>query len=129
MNAAGALAPIGPDGGGLDGAAMVGFAGTILIVGAYFYLTASARPNPWLLHGANLAGASLLTVSLLVHTNWPSLVLEGFWASIAAWGLWKAWRGRAAAGAPEETPPQALVHTQAQAQVHTQAQPEEQARS
>lgn len=79
---------------GLDWASLVGFLGTICIVGAYFYLTASARPNPWLLHGTNLAGAGLLTVSLLVHTNWPSLVLEGFWAAIALWGLLKAWRAR-----------------------------------
>jgi hypothetical protein len=28
------------------------------------------------------------------HTNWPSLVLEGFWAAIAVWGLAKAVRGR-----------------------------------
>jgi len=29
-----------------------------------------------------------------VHTNWPNLVLEGFWASIALWGLTRALRGR-----------------------------------
>ena len=38
-------------------------------------------------------GAALLTVSLLVHTNWPSLVLEGFWAAIAIFGIAKAVRG------------------------------------
>ena len=42
----------------------------------------------------SVAVAAFLTVSLLVHTNWPSLVLEGFWAAIAATGLVKAARAR-----------------------------------
>jgi hypothetical protein len=62
------------------------------IIAAYAYLTWKPEPNPFLLHGTNLAGAALLTVSLVVHTNWPSLVLEGFWAAIALWGLAKAVR-------------------------------------
>ncbi|UVI38669.1 CBU_0592 family membrane protein [Qipengyuania spongiae] len=76
----------------LDWASWVGFAGTACIIGAYAYLTLSEKPNPFLLHGTNLAGAALLTVSLVVHTNWPSLVLEGFWAAIAIYGLTKALR-------------------------------------
>ena len=77
---------------GLDWASYVGFVGTACIIAAYAYLTFSERPNPFILHGTNLAGAALLTVSLLVHTNWPSLVLEGFWAAIAIFGLAKASR-------------------------------------
>lgn len=79
---------------GLDWASLVGFAGTACIVAAYAYLTWQPEPNPIILHGTNLAGAALLTVSLMVHTNWPSLVLEGFWAAIAIWGLVKAFRRR-----------------------------------
>ena len=82
----------------LDIYSWIGFAGTACIIGAYFYLTAVKRPNPFILHGTNLAGAALLTVSLLVHTNIPSLVLEGFWAAIALWGLAKAFRARRAKG-------------------------------
>lgn len=78
----------------LDIYSLIGFLGTACIIGAYFYLTAKDEPNPWVLHGTNLAGAALLTISLLVHTNWPSLVLEGFWAAIAIWGISKAWRAR-----------------------------------
>ena len=78
----------------LDIYSLVGFAGTVCIIGAYAYLTLSKAPNPFLLHGTNLAGAALLTVSLLVHTNWPSLVLEGFWAAIAITGLVKAFRSK-----------------------------------
>lgn len=79
-----------------DWASIVGLAGTACIIGAYAYLTLAKATNPFLLHGTNLAGAVLLTVSLLVHTNWASLVLEGFWASIAIFGLVRAWRNRAA---------------------------------
>lgn len=69
---------------------LVGFVGMACIIAAYAYLSWSDAPNPFILHGTNLAGAALLTVSLLVHTNWPSLVLEGFWAAIALYGLGKA---------------------------------------
>ena len=78
----------------LDWASMVGFIGTACIIGAYAYLTYKEEPNPFILHGTNLTGAALLTVSLVVHTNWPSLVLEGFWAAIAVWGLAKALKAR-----------------------------------
>ena len=76
----------------LDWASLVGFVGTACIIGAYAYLTFKQNPNPFILHGTNLAGAALLTVSLIVHTNWPSLVLEGFWAAIAIFGIAKAVR-------------------------------------
>lgn len=78
----------------LDIYSVIGFFGTACIIGAYAYLTLSPKPNPFLLHGTNLAGAALLTVSLIVHTNWPSLVLEGFWAAIAVTGLAKAAKAR-----------------------------------
>ena len=77
-----------------DLANYIGLGGTACVIGAYAYLTASRAPNPFVLHGINLVGAALLTASLLVHTNLASLVLEGFWAAIALWGLGKAWRGR-----------------------------------
>lgn len=80
---------------GPDIANYIGFAGMACIIAAYAYQTASDRPNPFVQHGTNLAGALLLTASLLVHTNLPSLVLEAFWAAIALFGLGKAWRGRA----------------------------------
>ena len=78
----------------LDVATMVGFVGMACIICAYAYLTFKDDPDPFVLHGTNLMGAALLTVSLLVHTNWPSLVLEGFWAAIAIFGLGKAIRNR-----------------------------------
>ncbi|MEY4160707.1 MAG: hypothetical protein RLZZ136_1328 [Pseudomonadota bacterium] len=71
-----------------------GFAGMICIIFAYAYATGRKAPNPFIQHGVNLAGAALLTVSLLVNRNPASLVLEFFWAAIAIWGLIKAWRMR-----------------------------------
>ncbi len=73
----------------------IGFMGTFCIIAAYAYLTFTDDPNPFILHATNLAGAALLTVSLTVHTNLASLVLEFFWASIAIYGLIKALRTRA----------------------------------
>ena len=78
----------------LDVYSLIGFAGTACIIAAYAYLTYVDEPNPFILHGTNLTGAALLTISLLVHTNWPSLVLEGFWAAIAVFGIVKALRTR-----------------------------------
>lgn len=80
-----------------DWATVVGFLGMACIIAAYAYLTWTDAPNPFVLHGTNLTGAALLTISLLYHTNWPSLVLEGFWAAIAIYGLVKAVRNRKAA--------------------------------
>lgn len=78
----------------LDWATGIGFLGTLCIIAAYAYLTFKDEPNAFVLHGTNLAGAALLTVSLLVHMDLPSLVLEGFWAAIALFGLGKAVRAR-----------------------------------
>ncbi len=73
---------------------LIGFAGMACIIFAYAYITGRAEPNPFVQHGVNLVGAVLLTVSLLVNMNPPSLVLEAFWAAIAIWGLVKAVRAR-----------------------------------
>jgi peptidoglycan/LPS O-acetylase OafA/YrhL len=75
---------------------LIGFAGMACIIFAYAYMTAKTHPDPFVQHGTNLVGAALLTVSLLVNTNPPSLVLEAFWAAIAIWGLVKAYRARGA---------------------------------
>ena len=73
---------------------VAGFIGMACIIFAYAYGTGRPSPNPFVQHGVNLAGAALLTVSLLVNMNPASLVLEFFWAAIAIWGLVKAFRAR-----------------------------------
>ena len=77
-----------------DAANIVGFIGMGLIVAAYAYLTVSKAPNPLVIHGTNLVGATLLVLSLLVNTNLPALVLEAIWAAIAAVGLVMAIRAK-----------------------------------
>ncbi|RVQ68946.1 permease [Croceicoccus ponticola] len=76
---------------------LIGFLGMACIIFAYAYMTARKDPDPYIQHGVNLAGAALLTVSLYYHPNLPSLVLEGFWAAIAIWGLIKTARTKSAA--------------------------------
>ena len=94
-----------------DVANWIGFAGTFCIIAAYAYLTFTDRPNAFVLHGTNLAGAALLTVSLLVHTNVASLVLEGFWAAIAIYGLVKAFSSPARGGVGLGVGPGDAIHT------------------
>jgi hypothetical protein len=72
----------------------IGFAGMACIIAAYAYQTVRDNPDPFVQHGTNLLGAALLTISLLVYTNLASLVLEGFWAAIAVYGLVKAFLAR-----------------------------------
>jgi len=70
---------------------VAGFLGMACIIFAYWYQTKRGQSaNPFVQHGVNLAGAVLLTLSLLVFMNPASFVLEFFWAAIAIWGLWKA---------------------------------------
>ena len=71
-----------------------GFAGMACIIFAYAYITGKDEPNPYVQHGVNLLGAALLATSLTVNTNMASMVLEGFWAAIAIWGLAKAALGK-----------------------------------
>lgn len=77
-----------------DVANACGFAGMGLCVFAYAYTTAftgkAREPNPFIQHGANLAGALLLVISLLVETNPASLALESLWSAIAFVGLVRA---------------------------------------
>lgn len=74
---------------------VIGILGSILIVAAYAYNVYAAKVNPFIYNGANLAGAGLLTISLMVHFNLASLLLEIVWITIALGGLWKAWHQRA----------------------------------
>lgn len=73
---------------------IVGISGSILIVAAYAYNVYATKVDPFVYNGANLAGAGLLTISLMVHFNLASLLLEIVWIGIALVGLWKAWQRR-----------------------------------
>jgi predicted membrane protein len=81
----------------LDGfwANVIGILGSILIVCAYAYNVYAKDVSAFIYNGANLAGAIFLTISLLVHFNLASFLLEMVWITIAVSGLWKAYRTQA----------------------------------
>ena len=74
---------------------VIGILGSALIVFAYAYNVYASSVNAFVYNGVNLIGAILLTLSLLVHFNLASLLLEFVWMAIALGGLWKAYRDHA----------------------------------
>ncbi len=78
----------------IDGftANVIGIIGSALIVSAYAYNVYAKTVNAFIYNGTNLLGALLLTLSLMVHFNLASLLLEIVWIAIAIGGLWKAYR-------------------------------------
>ena len=83
----------------IDGftANIIGLFGSVLIVSAYAYNVYASSVNAFVYNGTNLLGALLLTVSLMVHFNLASLLLEFVWIIIAVGGLIKASRDQARA--------------------------------
>jgi hypothetical protein len=81
----------------IDGfsANVVGILGSVLIVFAYAYNVYAGTVNAFVYNGTNLLGALLLTLSLMVHFNLASLLLEIVWIIIAIGGLVKAYRHKA----------------------------------
>jgi predicted membrane protein len=73
---------------------VIGILGSTLIVSAYAYNVYAKSVDPFIYNGTNLIGALLLTLSLLVHFNLASLLLEIVWIAIAIGGLWKAYQNK-----------------------------------
>ena len=71
---------------------LIGFAGSFCIVAAFAYSNWTREMNLVLFNAVNFIGAALLTVSLTVNYNLPTLVLEIVWMAIAAFGFVKALR-------------------------------------
>ena len=70
---------------------LIGFAGAALMIAAYFANQQRwLSSEDWRYPAANLAGAVLILFSLLFAWNFPSVVIEVFWALISLWGLTKA---------------------------------------
>ncbi|MEP2988122.1 MAG: hypothetical protein ABJO88_04115 [Parasphingorhabdus sp.] len=69
---------------------VIGILGSVLIVSAYAYNVYAKSVDPFVYNGTNLIGAVLLTISLLIHFNLASFLLEIVWIAIALGGLWKA---------------------------------------
>jgi len=69
---------------------LIGFVGMLFIVYAYFLLQAQKEEHDSLkFQILNLIGAILLIVSLLVHFNLGSFMIEVFWIIITIYGILK----------------------------------------
>lgn len=73
---------------------LIGFAGSFFIVAAFAYSNLTTQMNALWFNVANFVGAALLTVSLTVNYNLPTMVLEVVWMAIAIFGIIKALRAR-----------------------------------
>ena len=73
---------------------VVGIIGSTLIVAAYAYNNMAGKTDMLLYNIINLAGAGLLTASLLVHFNLASFLLEIVWSLIAIFGIFQALKAR-----------------------------------
>lgn len=73
---------------------LIGFAGSFFIVAAFAYSNLTTNMNALWFNVSNFVGAALLTVSLTVNYNLPTIVLEIVWMAIAIFGIVKALRAR-----------------------------------
>jgi len=71
----------------------LGFAGMVFIVWAYMILQMGRHGIDSLYYQLlNLIGAVLLIISLFVHFNLGSFLIEVFWIGITLYGLYKIWK-------------------------------------
>ena len=76
---------------------LVGFAGAAVMIVAYFANQQRwLSSDDWRYPTANLVGAGLILVSLSFAWNFPSVVIEVFWALISLWGILRATADRRA---------------------------------
>jgi hypothetical protein len=83
---------------------LIGFAGSFFIVAAFAYSNLTSRMNALWFNISNLIGAALLTVSLTVNYNLPTMVLEVVWMAIAIFGIIKALHNRGKVGKNPDSP-------------------------
>lgn len=68
----------------------IGFIGMIFVVVAYFLLqTEKHKITSFTYQILNLIGAILLLISLFVHFNLGSFIIEIFWIAITLLGMYK----------------------------------------
>jgi hypothetical protein len=73
---------------------LAGFVGAAIVIAAYFAnQQRRLRSDDWRYPLANLIGSVLILTSLCFAWNFPSVVIELFWAAISLYGLAKSARG------------------------------------
>jgi len=76
---------------------IVGMSGTILVVGSYFLMQLNKlEPKGFMFNFINLLGAIFLLLSLLVHFNLASFVIEIFWIAASVIGIYNYWKKKRA---------------------------------
>ena len=74
---------------------LVGFIGTLMILGAFFLLQAGKMAGDGVTYQLlNLFGAVAVLVTLLGKFNLAVFVLESAWVLVSAYGLWRSRKGR-----------------------------------
>ncbi|MFT4634443.1 MAG: hypothetical protein ACI854_000576 [Arenicella sp.] len=72
---------------------IIGMIGTLLVVGSYFLMQLDKLdPRGLRFNLINLLGAIFLLLSLLVHFNLASFVIEIFWIAASLIGIYNHWR-------------------------------------
>ncbi|MGX5682069.1 CBU_0592 family membrane protein [Schumannella luteola] len=66
---------------------VVGWVGTVLLIGAYFLLSVGRIPNGRTYQLFNLFGAIGLLINGAVHGAWPSVILNVVWSGIGVFAL------------------------------------------
>jgi hypothetical protein len=72
----------------LDPYTIAGFIGAAIVLVAYFANQSGRLASAdWRFPAANLVGSLLILASLFKQWNFPSVVIEVFWAAISLYGL------------------------------------------
>lgn len=84
---------------------IIGMVGTSMVVGTYFLLQLNKLDAKGLAYNVwNLLGAVLLLISLLIHFNLASFVIEIFWIAASLVGLFNYYRRQTKSAANSNTP-------------------------
>jgi len=76
---------------------IIGLTGTALVVGTYFLMQLNKLdPKGLRFNLLNLCGATFLLISLLVHFNLASFIIEVFWIAASLIGIYNYWRAKKA---------------------------------
>ena len=71
----------------------IGFCGMVCVVLCYYNITRGIWDrDDYRYNGINLLGAILLIISLCVHFNLGSFVIEIFWVYISGTALWQKYK-------------------------------------
>lgn len=74
---------------------IIGMTGTGMVVGTYFLIQLNKmNPKGFAYNFWNLTGAILLLISLLVHFNLASFVIELFWIAASLVGLYNYYQSK-----------------------------------